>query len=68
MPLTDQLNAIAGAIAFSEAHFGEGSGSIVLDAVDCSGSERELDDCPANSFPNCTHEEDAGVQCAVISM
>ena len=53
-----------GATAFREARFGEGSGSIVLDDVSCTGSEERLVDCSANDDTDgCTHSEDAGVQC-----
>ena len=46
-------------------HFGEGSGSIFLDEVSCTGSEERLVDCPANNIHthDCDHTEDAGVQC-----
>ena len=48
--------------------FGEGSGRIWLDNVNCDGTEARLIDCPrvgniligAN---NCNHREDAGVEC-----
>ena len=48
------------------AGFGNGSGMIVLDDLDCSGSEGSLFDCPSDSsvlVHNCDHSEDAGVRC-----
>ena len=54
-----------GAIAFFGAHFGEGSGSIFLDEVSCTGSEERLVDCPSDDH-DCEHFEDAGVQCRPI--
>ena len=53
------------ATAFSLARFGQGSGPIQLDDVNCVGTESMLGDCPANPIGNndCTHFEDAGVGC-----
>ena len=48
------------------AGFGNGSGMIILDDLDCSGSEASLFDCPSDSpmlVHNCDHSEDAGVRC-----
>ena len=50
--------------AFDLAHFGEGTGEIVLDELDCRGTEKELSECAHIHDHNCVHSEDAGVQCA----
>ncbi|XP_072439762.1 scavenger receptor cysteine-rich type 1 protein M160-like [Chiloscyllium punctatum] len=48
------------------AYYGEGSGVILLDNVNCTGTEPALDQCSANPKVgyNCTHKEDAGVICS----
>ena len=52
------------AIPFSYAHFGAGTGSILITNVECSGSESELQDCTSSDAVSfCYHSEDAGVRC-----
>ena len=48
-----------------QAVFGEGTGRIWLDSVQCTGSERALINCTArfNGSNSCTHAKDAGVRC-----
>ena len=60
----------SGGIAHKYAHFGEGSGQIWLDNVECGGYESMLTSCTANSFgdENCSHGEDAGVTCGMFYM
>ncbi|XP_037647402.1 deleted in malignant brain tumors 1 protein-like [Sebastes umbrosus] len=52
--------------AHQSAHFGEGTGSIWLDDVGCSGGERSVTECQHRGFGshNCGHSEDAGVICS----
>ncbi|KAL5509568.1 hypothetical protein EMCRGX_G004959 [Ephydatia muelleri] len=58
-----------GAVALSYAAFGQGSGSILLDNVQCTGSELYLTSCPNNGLyiHDCSHIEDAGVRCQAPS-
>ena len=54
-----------GAVPIRFAFYGQGTGPILLDDVQCLGTETRLIDCPANTLTvhNCAHSEDAGVQC-----
>nr|XP_054763722.1 deleted in malignant brain tumors 1 protein-like [Lytechinus pictus] len=49
----------------SSYRFGSGVGQILLDNVNCEGSETNIVDCPANPprTHNCQHSEDAAVVC-----
>ncbi|XP_030852037.1 deleted in malignant brain tumors 1 protein-like isoform X2 [Strongylocentrotus purpuratus] len=53
---------------YDRAHFGEGSGTIWLDDMQCRGTEDRLSDCSGGSswgVHNCGHSEDAGVRCSL---
>ena len=51
-------------VASRVAHFGSGTGRIVLDEVECNGNETHLINCTASVINhNCFHFEDAGVTC-----
>lgn len=54
-----------GGEAFDEAHFGEGTGPVLLDNVKCLGHEESIDQCSHSDWghSNCEHDEDAGVRC-----
>ncbi|XP_048581917.1 deleted in malignant brain tumors 1 protein isoform X4 [Nematostella vectensis] len=47
------------------ARYGQGAGRILLDNVECTGSERSVVECPHQGWgvQNCHHSEDAGVEC-----
>lgn len=51
--------------AYSSIHFGDETGQIQMDNIDCSGSERYLVLCRFRRIgqENYDHSEDAGVEC-----
>ncbi|CAC5399581.1 Neurotrypsin,Scavenger receptor cysteine-rich type 1 protein M130,Deleted in malignant brain tumors 1 protein,Scavenger receptor cysteine-rich domain-containing group B protein,Soluble scavenger receptor cysteine-rich domain-containing protein SSC5D [Mytilus coruscus] len=57
--------AKAGSVHYSGAHFGSGDGPIVLDDLNCRGTETNILDCQSRGLfqHNCGHGEDAGVAC-----
>ena len=54
-----------GVQTLSQANFGAGTGRIWLTNVACTGSERVLMNCTADSSGtnSCTHAQDVGVRC-----
>ena len=51
--------------ALRSAFFGQGSGQIWLDDVNCQGNESSLESCSHNGWNvnNCGHHQDASVIC-----
>ena len=60
-----QLGLLHGQVA-AFRQFGQGSGQIWLDEVQCAGNERFLHECAHAGWGrhNCGHTEDAGVLCS----
>ena len=54
-----------GAISLFGSFVVDGTGQIVLDDLQCTGSESRLIDCPHNGLGNhnCDHSQDAGIRC-----
>ena len=50
-------------VFYTNSHFGEVPDDFSYDDVECSGSERTLDDCYSNFPDNCGYQEGAGVRC-----
>lgn len=60
-----QLGYIGAAAVLQRAAFGQGSGPIWLDDVQCNGTEASIGDCTHKGWNvhNCGHFEDVGVIC-----
>jgi len=60
-----QLGCGPAVSALAEAAFGEGTGLIWLEQVECKGTELSLQDCWARPGDSgvCRHKEDVGVHC-----
>ena len=61
-----QLGFGSSGTAIRSAGFGQGSGSIWLDSVTCTGSESTLASCGhlgVNITQSCSHSNDAGARC-----
>ena len=62
-----QLGFGSSGIVYYNAYFGQGSGSIWLDSVTCTGNESALASCGhfgVGITRSCSHYEDAGVRCS----
>ncbi|XP_062609785.1 deleted in malignant brain tumors 1 protein-like, partial [Saccostrea cucullata] len=58
------------AVERRSAYFGEGSGDVLLDEVQCTGKENDLLSCSHGYVGknNCTHNKDAGVSCLSVRL
>ena len=65
--MTTLLYRTAGAIPYSNSHFGYGTGPIILDSVNCVGNESRITQCThlgvGVTTSNCYHYNDVGVEC-----
>ncbi|KAK4805285.1 hypothetical protein QYF61_004850 [Mycteria americana] len=63
-----QLGCGPAVSALDEAAFGEGTGPIWLEQVECRGTEPSLQDCWARPGDSgaCQHKEDAAVRCSAL--
>ena len=62
------LISFAGAVAYFTVT--AGTGSILLDNVQCVGNESRILDCPHSGVGthNCAHSEDVGVRCQIRTL
>ena len=60
-----QLGYRGASKVYEDAHYGEGTGAILLDDLECSGHEAYIWDCPhvESADHNCDHVEDSSVDC-----
>ena len=61
-----KITHYTGAVALSNAAYGQGSGSVLLTSLQCAGNETFLVNCSGAGFLNsqtCQHTRDAGVMC-----
>ena len=60
-----QLGFYSSVTAYESAHYGQGTGPILLSKLSCFGNESGLTDCSQLSMgtKNCTHSDDAAVYC-----
>ncbi|KFV74396.1 Deleted in malignant brain tumors 1 protein, partial [Dryobates pubescens] len=70
MVVCRQLGCGEAFLSYGGAHFGQGSGPIWLDNIQCRGDEAALSQCPARPWGvhNCDHGEDASVVCTDARM
>ena len=50
-------------VPYYGAFYGQGTGPIFLELVQCAGNERNLTECPHTKEVICSHSQDAGVDC-----
>ena len=62
-----QLGFDSAVVVRDNAFYGEGSGQIWLNDMNCTGTELTIEDCSYSGWgiENCSHGDDAGVQCTV---
>ena len=61
-----QLGFPGSVSAPQRAHFGQGSGPVWFESVDCTGDEKNFDECVRDGFGSlsyCPHSYDASVVC-----
>nr|XP_034333598.1 deleted in malignant brain tumors 1 protein-like isoform X2 [Crassostrea gigas] len=60
----------ANAVAKRSAYFGHGNSEIILNGLNCSGGENDIQECSRtqSGLEKCGHENDAGVRCLQIRL
>jgi len=52
---------------YPNAHYGQGSGAIVIDDLQCKGTEDDVMLCTSRPWlsHDCTHAQDVGIDCGM---
>nr|XP_057943758.1 scavenger receptor cysteine-rich domain-containing group B protein [Doryrhamphus excisus]XP_057943759.1 scavenger receptor cysteine-rich domain-containing group B protein [Doryrhamphus excisus] len=68
MVVCRQMGCGTASTAWGEAHFGPGTGTILMDNLKCTGKEDSLLHCSHIGWDvhNCDHSEDVGVTCSPL--
>ena len=66
-PVSDSILSCIDAVAATGAAFGPGTGTVLLNALQCYGNETNLTQCAGADFGTapCPHSRDAGVTCQI---
>ena len=68
---SNQLFSFSAGQAYTNAYFGQGTGLIHLDNVQCAANDEKILHCPSGPIlqvsSNCGHDDDAGVACEGIT-
>lgn len=61
------LNFLRFPYVLPSAYFGQSSGMVMLENVDCSGSENDIASCSSYGWghSDCTHDRDVAVLCGL---
>nr|XP_060615990.1 deleted in malignant brain tumors 1 protein-like [Anolis sagrei ordinatus] len=61
-----QLDCGSASKALDGAHYGQGSGPIWLESINCTGGEASLEECQKGGWGehSCSHSQDASVECS----
>ena len=65
MIIVQFLSKTVGAIAVGSSFFGVATTDILMDDVDCDGSETSLLQCNYDSSHNCNYENSASIACSI---
>ena len=67
LSVNDRIISCIDAVAVTGAAFGPGTGSVILNALQCYGNETNLTQCAGADFSavSCPHSRDAGVTCQI---